>query len=349
MTPLANMSDDELLRYARSQVPVYRRMLFSLKSFVNGLLGRGKTIAHAANVTTFDINQMGDLRKSGGGITLAQFKAPSFTKLKKHISVLQDSDKIDHLDDLIAMLSKNPSKEFAAEAKRLVPILNSLQELHNTALEILEEVAEKHLPLEVDAVCQEALGTAQSIIRSYSGNAKAELGSTLLVGNEDDRIDFCFYMDATEYVESRTWIIVTCSLSTVGSEYIMSRHVAVLDRFVGPMDYDFGVATTDIRSAIKEALADHDIVAELSKVKLKIDQTKLQNAVARLPFVAKIESDDDELHVWVKGNKRNAQQEKDLFAALTSHDDVRKLLGRTKRLHSVWNEDHWVFSISARS
>ncbi|MNQ34126.1 hypothetical protein D3C85_475770 [compost metagenome] len=342
-------TSEELLKFAQTELPGYRKLLSRLRSFVMGLFGR--TAATAASYDTIDINALGDgVKKGGTKISLTNFKAPSFSKLKGHIATLQASDRIDMLEEWIDACEKDPSKEVKAAAKGAIPLLVALQHQFNAAQEAIEGLADKHIPKEIADIFAEAQAAADKIITSYVESAKPiVLPAILQVGAEDDRIDFCYYMEATEFVERKMWIIVTCGLTNMGGEYVMTRHVTVQDRFQAPMNYDFGVATTDIPKSILHALAEEGVLAAMSTVKLKVDQTRITTALRRLTFVKDVEFQGDEIHVHVKNNKQVANQQTEIFAVLTTDTDIRRLLGRTKRLFYVWDENHWVYSVSSRS
>lgn len=350
MINLDTMSDEEVLAYAQKQMPRYRLVLSRMRSFVMGLFGRNSATAASGSYEKIDINSLGDGVKTAGKISLTNFKAPSFSKLKKHIAALQESDTIDELEAIIDRLSASKNPSIQSQAKSMITMLASMQREFNAAQEGLEEVADAHVPKEIAEIFEGAMTVANRVINSYAEpKTPIKLSALLQVGAEDDRIDFCYYMDATEFVDRKMWIIVTCALSKVGEEYLLSRHVTVQDRFQAPMHYDFGVATNDIEKALLHALAEEGVLAQLSKVKLKVDSTRITNALKRLPFFKSAEVEDDEILVYVKNNKQVAAQQVEIFATLTTDTDIRRLLGRTKRLHYTWDADHWVYSVSSRS
>lgn len=349
MNRFENATSDELLAFAQREMPAYRKLLSRLRSFVMGMFGRQS--ATAANYDTIDINALGDgVRKGGSKINLTNFKAPSFTKLKKHVAILQASDRIDELEAWVDAAEKDPSAAVKQAAKGMIAILTSLQHEFNAAQDALEEIADKHIPKEIAAVFEEAHAQASKIITSYADSPKAiNLEALLQVGTEDERIDFCYYMECTDYVERKMWIIVTCALTKVGEEYIMSRHVTVQDRFQAPMMYDFGVATTDIEKSMLHALAEEGVLAAMATLKLKVDETRITTSLKRLAFVKSVDFGEREINVHVKNNKQVFDQQKEIFAVLTTDTDIRRMLGRTKRLHASWETDHWQFVISSRS
>lgn len=346
-----HMSDAEVIAYAKSRMPVWRKLLSRTKSFLNGLLGRGRNTAIASE--KINITDMADGKLcNAGSITLARFKAPSFRKLKNAFSTLQASDQIDDMQHTADALAKVSDPTLQSSAKSILAIVTTMIETFNEALELVENVAEANVPQEVGDVIKEAFAAANAIVQAYTDKkGKVDLadGSNLLIGAEDGRIDFCLYMNATEWVERRMYIIITCSLSAVGNEWIMSRHVAIQERFQAPMHYDFGVATNDIAKSIRFAMAAEGVVAVMGTVKLNIDQTRVTNALKSLSFFKSVEFEDKAIHVYVKNNKKSPAQEKEIFATLTADTDIRALIGRTKRLFSEWNEDHWVFTVAARS
>lgn len=350
MINLDGMSDEEVLAYAQKQMPRYRQVLSRMRSFVMGLFGRNSATAASGSYEKIDINALGDGVKSAGKISLTNFKAPSFTKMKSHVAALQESDTIDELEAIIDRLTASPSATIKQSAKSMIGLLAQMQNAFNTAQEALEDMADKHIPKEVAEIFEDAQKTASSIITSYADAKKAVvLPAILQIGSEDDRIDFCYYMEASEFVERKMWIIVTCALSKVGEEYLMSRHVTVQDRFQAPMMYDFGVATTDIQKSLLHALAEEGVLAAMSTVKLNLDETRITAQLKRLSFFKSVSFDDRTVNVFVKNNKQVFEQQKEIFAVLSTDTDIRRLLGRTKRLHASWENDHWEFVVSARS
>lgn len=347
MNHLDKMNDEELLGYARKRMPLYRRLMSRAKSFLTSLLGRGAMKATAADYKV-DVSGDGKL-KSGGSIKLSNFKAPSFTKLKQHISALQDSDALDELTYIVGRLNSSENKLMKAEAKRMMPMLQAMTEAFNNSLEALENIADKHIPVEVADVFAEAEKAVTVIMAAYAEDEKIDLLGSVLVGSEDDHIDFVQYFDVTEYTENRLQVVITCSLTAVGSEYVMSRHVTVLDRFQGPFAYDVGEATTDIAKSVKSALAVHGVIANIGALTLKIDETRIQRALNKLDFVTKVEFAPKAISVYVKGNKKTFDQEKEIFAVLSSDTDIRRMLGRSKRLISTFTDDKfWQFTVNSR-
>lgn len=352
MINLDQMSDAEVLAYAQRQMPMWRKLLSRTKSFLNGLLGRGRSVAIASE--KININDMADghLRKTGT-ITLSRFKAPSFRKLKNAFNTLQQSDEIDNMENTAKRLSRATDPAVKQGAKSIIAIVYQMVEAYNEAMDLIESVAEASLPQEVADVVKEATAAANAIVQAYTdkkGTVDLSEGSNLLIGAEDDRIDFCLYLNATEWVDKRMYVIVTCSLTTVGNEWVMSRHVTIQERFQAPMHYDFGVATTDIAKSIRFAMAAEGVIAVMGTVKLtNVDHTRITNALKPLPFYKSVEFEDKAIHVYVKNNKKVATQEKELFTVMAGDTDIRSLIGRTKRLFSEWNEDHWTFTVASRS
>jgi hypothetical protein len=348
MNRFEGATSEELLEFGRREMPGYRKLLASLRSFVMGLFGR--QAATAASYDKIDINKMGDGVTRAGKITLTSFKAPSFTKIKKQLLLLQASDRIDMLEEWIDACEKDPSAEVRLAAKHAIPQLVSLQQHFNDAQDALEEIAEKHIPKEIADIFEGAHVAATKIISSYAeSEQEVDLPAVLQVGSEDGRIDFCYYMEATEFTERKLWIIVTCSLSMMGPEYVFSRHVTVQDRFNAPMMYDFGKETTDIPKSISMALAEEGVLAAMDTLRLKVDETRITTALKRLPFFKAVHFDERAINVEVKNNKQVFEQQKEIFAVLSTDTEIRRMLGRTKRLHASWEGGRWVFVVSSRS
>lgn len=347
MNHLDKLSDEELVKYANKRMPVYRRLMSRAKSFLTGLLGRGVMRATAGDYT-IDVGGDGEVR-GAGKIRLSNFKAPSFTKLKQHVTALQESDALDELTYIVNRLNSSESKVMKAEAKRMYPMLQAMMEAFNTSMEALERIADKHVPVEVANVFQDAAKITNAIMAAYAEEENVDLLANVLVGSNDDRIDFVQYFDVTEYTENRLFVIVTCSLTAVGNEYVMSRHVTVQDRFQAPFSYDVGEATTDITKSVKTALATHGVIAAIGALTLKIDETRIKRALSKLDFVKSVEFAPKAISVYVKGNKKTFDQEKEIFAVLSADTDIRRMLGRSKRLISKFTEDKfWQFTVNSQ-
>ncbi|AGS82069.1 hypothetical protein O152_gp293 [Pseudomonas phage PaBG] len=346
MKHLEKLTEEQLLEHAKKQMPLYRRLLARATSFLGGLFGKGRQVATAADVQ-ISVDGMGG--RQVGKLTLSNFKAPSFNKLKSHVTALQESDAIDELDYIVSRLAKSENTKMKAEAKRMLPMLVAMQEAFNDAHEALESIADKHLPAEVGNVFQAADKHVTEFMREYTGDAKVEVPANVLVGAEDDHIDFVQYFELTEFVEQRIYLMVTCSLTAVGNEYVMSTHVTSQDRFQGPMSYDIGEATQDVGKAMRQELAVQGVIVTTGAIKLKVDEKRVTNALKRLPFVTDVKVAPKAINVWVKGNKRTHDQEKEIFAIISSDSDVRTQLGRSRRLVSNFTEDkHWQFTVTAR-
>lgn len=349
MNKFQNMSDAELLAFANQRMPFYRRSFARVRSFLVGLLGRSQRKVATAGDYVVDVSGT-DGVKGGGRIKLASFKAPNFTKLRQHVSALQESDAMDELSDLIDALKKSENKVVKAQAAKMLPMLNTMLETFNDALEALENIADKHLPSEVAVVFAAADKAATDIMRAYTGDESLELDAGVLIGAEEDHLDFVQYYDVSSHIESRLYIYITCSLNSAGGEYVMSRHVTVLDRFQAPMNYDIGEETNDLAKSIKQQLAIHGVVAATSTVELKVDATRLRTSLKKLPFVSKVEVTPKSIDVYVKGHKRTFEEEKELFALLSTDTDIRRMMGRSRRLISNFTDDnYWQFTVGSRS
>ena len=348
MTNIEDMSEKQLLDYVNKNLPLYRRITSRFKSILNSLFGRGRNKATAAGDYTIDVSD-GDGVKGAGGIRLASFKAPSFAKLKAHFGALEDSDKIDEFDRAIEILSRSSNPEIQRGAKAAFALHAAMIEAYNAALEAIENVANKHIPSEVAAEFQSAQDAVNAFLSAYT-DTKVELDPMVLVGSEDDRIDFVQYHEATAYTESRLWIVVTCSLTMSNRrEWASTTHITIMDRFQAPFNYDIGDVVKDMKNDVRFLFATEGVVAITGALEFKADVTRITKALKKLDFVKDVQVSKTAINVWVKFNKKTPEQEKEIFAIIASDTDVRRKLGRANRLHSTWTEDkHWQFVITQR-
>lgn len=346
-TDIESMSDEQLIDYATKKMPKYRLITARLRSFMKSLFGFRRNTATAAGDYKIDVTE-GDGIKTGGGLRLSSFKAPSFTKLKAHIGALQDSDDIDELDRIVTKLSRSDNPNNSRAAKAIFAQHAAMTEEYNNALEAVENFANKHIPSEVAEEFQKAQDAVNAFLSVYA-DTKVALDPMVLVGSEDDRIDFVQYHEATEYTESKLWIVVTCSLAVVGREYVLTTHVNILDRFQAPFNYDVGDAVKDIKNDVRFLFASEGVVAVTGALAFKVDATRITKALKALDFVKDVQISKTAINVWVKFNKKTPAQETEIFAVIASDVEVRRKLGRSNRLHSTWTEDkHWQFVITQR-
>lgn len=354
MKHLEKLSEAELLGYARKRMPMYRRILARAKSFLSSIFGRGMMRATASD----EAIEVGGDRKIKPGRSgqfndkkdgIAKFKVPPAAKLKQHLSALHDSDALDELEYILNRLNSSENRAMRAEAKRMAPMLQAMQETFDESLNALGEIADKHIPIEVDRVFESAAQSITKIMRAYTGDAQVETIDSILVGSEEDQLDFVQYFDITEYMDTRTFVVVTCALTKRGEEYMMSRHVNVLDRFQAPFSYDMGAATDDIEKSVEHALAEVGVTTDIGALPLKVDNTRVQRAVKKLDFVTKVDIDETTINVYVKGNKQVFDQGKEIFATLSADTDIRRMMGRKKRLVSKFTDGkYWQFTLNSR-
>lgn len=347
MKNLESLSDEQLVMYARKNMPVYRRLISKVGSFFRALMGRNIRQVALAGDVTIDVSDLRGNIKSVDKLRLSNFKAPNFSKLRASIKVLQETDALDELTYIVDRLEASPSAKMKAEAKKLRVVLDGMIDTFNSSLELLENLANAHVPAEVGAVFKDAERTVNNRLSSHLGkNVSAD--SSILVGAENDSIDFARYFYLEDYVQQRLVLIVTCSLTPVGKEYVMSRHVTTETRIQPPFNYEPGPSVSDISSAIKDEMSLHGVLAEVAKVPLNVDRKRITNAISRFPGVVGVEVGDEDIRVRVKS--RRQQQFKDIFAALVSDTDVKAQLGRKYRLNGEYDADDtaWVFTIVSK-
>lgn len=349
MNNLDRYSDEQLLAFAKKRMPVYRKALVSAMSFLKGLFGNG--FRATAGDVVVDIGSKGEGIKRGGAVSVRKFKAPNFKTLRKHVSALEESDTIDELEYIIDRLSRNSTASIRNEAKKLSPIRDALVEAYNTSFEALENIADQHIPSEVSLFVTAANKALEDILTAYVGKPQ-DVEPTILVGSEADRIDFCMYYDVSDHVKDSLWVVLTCSLIPVNGEYTLESHLNYTDRFSAPLSYDIGQKVDKVANlmpAIRDMMAIHGMNAVVGAIKLKIDATRLTKGLQRLPFVTDVKISDKAVNVWVRFNKNTVAQEKEIFAMIASDTDVKRQLGRSKRLVSEFTDDHhWRFSIVSR-
>jgi hypothetical protein len=347
MKNLDALSDEQLLAYVQGNVPKYRKILAKVRSFYTALFGKLKFTSLAGDVT-IDVSELGTTSvKVGSKLRLSNYKAPSFQKMKTNIAILHDTDALDELTYSVERLESSSSTKIKAQAKQLRVILDGMIDTYNAALDVLDGLANKHLPQEAGDVFASAQRAVNTLFTSREGK-KVDVESSMLIGSEKDAIDFCQYFYLEELTGQKLVLIVTCSLSPVGSEFVMSRHVTTQNRIQPPFNFDTGPSVTDVKYAITEELAMHDIMAQVAKVTLNVDSKRITNAISKIPGVVDLEIGTDTIRVNV--TSRRQQQYKDIFAALVSDTDVKKTLGRKFRLNGEYDADttSWVFSVVSR-
>lgn len=342
---LERMSNEELLRYINSRKPRYRRLLSSAVSFVRGLLGRSRIAATAGDYTV-DVSGAGGI-KGQGKLSLKNFKAPNFAKLKQAFAALDGSDDIDELKYTIDRFNDSDNRTFKAAAKQLQVQYEALRDAFNDAFDLLENIADKHLPIEVAREFSASQVSVQSVLKAYNGE-DVTVESEVLVAGDSAELDFVQYTNIEDVIGEPMLIAVTCRLSPVGSDYIFSTHVNLIERFQAPTTFAIGEQTTNVAETIRKELALHGIVATIGSLKINADPVRLQRLLNRLPFVSKVELDDDAIYVSVEGDSEDADQGKEIFALLRNFKDIKTQIGRTKRLFYRFEGGRWMFTLGGK-
>lgn len=344
-----SLSNEELLAYIKERTPTYRKVISKVTSFCKALTRRGsKLVSLSASDVTLDVSGTGNTGKSGGRVVKVEtFRAPNFARLRSSIEVLENTQELDELSQIISIMESRNAKALKSDLKAFSKLYDSMLDAYNTAFSVLEDMAEKVMPTEISNVVIESQKAIQERLKSYkSDNDNPD--TSILIGTKGDIIAFSYYTHLDESVGQKLVLVVTCQLKPVRNEYLLTKHVTTLTRILPPFQYSVGPVTNNVRAALLEEMDMHNVLAELSKVELKkVDATTIKAAMETLGYVNDVDVTSDS--IVVKVSKAKQDQFKELFARIGANKDVKRLVGTKNRLNGELNKKHeWVFTIVGR-
>lgn len=336
MNHLANLTDQQLITYVQKKMPLYRKMISRFQSFIKNF--RTHFIGTAATDTAIDVSG------GGGKLRVEDFKSPNFKTLKRHLSVISDSDEIDDLEYVVERLNASESASVRKEATRIRGVLNALIDRFNEALDVIEEVANKHIPQPVANYFRDGTKALNKYL-SEVRRVKVDLQPMVLVGSAQDKITFVAYYDLSEYVSKPIWVHLSATMD-VAAGSVFVREIAIKDRLRPPFKFvpEELPKSRSLDAELRRQLAAFGVAQVFSAVELKFDTRLLEKNLKGMSIVKGVQISDTEIRVKAPETSNTSR---DIFAVISADPEVRTLLRRKHKLTYSYDgsDKSWVFTL----
>lgn len=343
---MEKMSDDQLTAYFNKRLPLYRRALARLTSFLKQMVGRafkGKHLATAADVEINVSGGTGPASPSAGGtsLTVQKFEHPGPRKLASYIDALEQIEYIGELDYQINRYADTENKALQKVQKLRVSMYNGLVDAYVEAIEAMRDIAKNKLPEPVGNLFKAAKKyfdpKEAEFVESYMAANNGEepehaLDYYINVGVKDAVVDIVFNADIShwprETKEGLMVAVITVRLEPTEDAFTMKAYANVLDRVGLPGRYNIGTEMkgADIPAIAKKIprafdmeLAAHNVISFMAPVDLKLDETEVEERLMKIegisgvvvnPNGVEIEMDDD------RGTHRKAMEALDALPSI---------------------------------
>lgn len=371
---MEKMSDDQLTAYFNKRLPLYRRALARLTSFLKQMVGRafkGKHLATAADVEINVSGGTGPASPSAGGtsLTVQKFEHPGPRKLASYIDALEQIEYIGELDYQINRYADTENKALQKVQKLRVSMYNGLVDAYVEAIEAMRDIAKNKLPEPVGNLFKAAKKyfdpKEAEYVESYMAANNGEepehaLDYYINVGVKDAVVDIVFNADIShwprETKEGLMVAVITVRLEPTEDAFTMKAYANVLDRVGLPGRYNIGTEMkgADIPAIAKKIprafdmeLAAHSVISFMAPVDLKLDETEVEERLMQIdgisgvvvnPNGVEIEMNDD------RGTHRKAME------ALDALPTIKKLIrsGHSRTLANP-SPGNYLYSLTLKS
>lgn len=348
---MEKMSDAQLTAYFEKRLPLYRRALARLTSFLRQMVGRvfkGKNLATASDVILNISGGEGGKTShsdSGTSLTVSKFDHPGPRKLAGYIDALEQIEYIGELDYQITRYADTENKSLQKVQKLRVSMYNSLVDAYVEAIEAMRDIAKNKLPEPVGNLFKAAKKYFDPKEVEFIENYKAAndgdepehmLDYYINVGVKDNVVDIVFNADIShwprETKEGLMVAVITVRLEPTEDAFTMKAYANVLDRVGLPGRYNIGTElkgkdipeiAKKIPKAFDMELAAHNIISFMAPVNLKLDETEVEERLMKIEGVSGVVVNDDGVMIEMTDD-RGVHRE--AMAALDTIPSVKKLI-----------------------
>jgi len=273
------------------------------------------------------------------GVKLEKFIVPPKHKLEKSVSVLQALyDNAKELDSVEALLTQS-----FAGAKNQAKALSAVQSLKeevdrsiHAALSTLSELADKHLPSEMQRLNKKLIGF---VLDTVDPTSYSDITEIVYVAPKGDDILFSLYLclenlkDDRGYTYSEFYIVLTGVVRSNTIKYYLNT----LPDFKIPGGYDVGKEVQNEKDAVRRLqllLSANDILsdAERRHIPATTEDLRAKN-IHKLSFVDNVEVKDDAIFVWLKANTPPSKYNTLITSVIPA---LKSALGLSSRSKSIF-------------
>jgi len=266
----------------------------------------------AGSRTTIDVS--GDTSGPRGNkiadhvVELSKFTAPPRDSLVKNHSLLKKARQYqDELDFMIATLGESTDKDDKALLKTLIQHRKLMREKKNKAQDVLESLAERHVPNELNR----AASALEDHVAVLLGDGAEHMVGQWFLSNDAESIDFSYYLHSTiqdhHQHNLEVYLVLTGRIQETAKGHIMRVFLTSMNSFKLPGQFEpgerinFTSQQTLINSLKREAnrlMAKQGLVAALSTNKLNVTTRQLRDAgITRLKHVIDLRVQGDAVYL----------------------------------------------------
>jgi uncharacterized protein YrzB (UPF0473 family) len=347
---LSELSGAQLRSAIAKRIKVYTNAENMLDSFIDAV---GKIVtassdeetydgleetlaAHAASLEATaagrnDIDVTGEVGKRANIITdhtveLPKFSAPPRETLVKNHSYLKKARQYqDELDYLVTRLKDSTDKDDKALLKTLIGHRKLMNEKKGKAQDILEDLAERHVPREL-AHASESL--EEHVIKLLNSDGK-EVGAQWFITQDGDNLDFTFVLHTPIQDHSKhsidVYLVLTGRVQESAKGFLMRVYLTSMNQFKLPGHYELGerisftskqTMANSIKREANKLMAKQGLISALSTNKLDVTTRQLRNAgIAKLKHVIDIRVQGNAVYLLL-ANVSDRDIERDTVADL---------------------------------
>ena len=347
---LSELSGAQLRSAIAKRIKVYTNAENMLDSFIDAV---GKIVtassdeetydgleeplaAHAASLEATaagrnDIDVTGEVGKRANIITdhtveLPKFSAPPRETLVKNHSYLKKARQYqDELDYLVTRLKDSTDKDDKALLKTLIGHRKLMNEKKGKAQDVLEDLAERHVPREL-ARASEAL--EEHVIKLLNSDGK-DVGAQWFITQDGDNLDFTFVLHTPIQDHSKhsidVYLVLTGRVQESAKGFLMRVFLTSMNQFKLPGHYELGervsftsqqTMANSIKREANKLMAKQGLISALSTNKLDVTTRQLRNAgIAKLKHVIDIRVQGNAIYLLL-ANVSDRDIERDTVADL---------------------------------
>lgn len=347
---LSELSGAQLRSAIAKRIKVYTNAENMLDSFIDAV---GKIVtassdeetydgleetlaAHAASLEATaagrnDIDVTGEVGKRANVITdhtveLPKFSAPPRETLVKNHSYLKKARQYqDELDYLVTRLKDSTDKDDKALLKTLIAHRKLMNEKKGKAQDVLEDLAERHVPREL-ARASEAL--EEHVIKLLNSDGK-DVGAQWFITQDGDNLDFTFVLHTPIQDHSKhsidVYLVLTGRVQESAKGFLMRVFLTSMNQFKLPGHYELGerisftsqqTMANSIKREANKLMAKQGLISALSTNKLDVTTRQLRNAgIAKLKHVIDIRVQGNAIYLLL-ANVSDRDIERDTVADL---------------------------------
>jgi hypothetical protein len=250
------------------------------------------------------------------GVVDKGFKVPDMAQVAKHADVLNKMhDNVIELDHAQALIRQSfvGNKKLPAALKAIQELKADVEAKVSDALGALQDIAEKHIPREMDSLKDRIVG---HLTKTLDPKAYEQLGTETYVAPTDEAnalLEISVYVSINKlrtiegYVYDEYYFVLTAVIDKDGE---MVYWLNGLPSFKLPGQYPLGKvvgSAVEARNRVDMLLAHNDILVQMEKLELPINKQRARGLIGTIPNVRTVDVKDGELVLTLTSKTTTAQ------------------------------------------